>query len=480
VNDAWLIVMPAWALHWIGVLMNHLPQLTLEPTALREAPHPAVPAPTASTGPMVPPLFRPEAIVAAAGTQIGEALAAHWRGVRAFSCAAFLLVALLIAFLGSVEYAPGLRIYAYIDSRSGLVRLKAPIDGRIVSIAVKEGQRVRVGDTIAIISRDREQADGASQHTEIRSKLAQERDLLDHEMENARLEAVAARLVNERRIAGLRSEKATLATDLQSAERLLASAQLQCRQTESLLDKGFVSTLQVTQKRDEVTAQESRVASARAALTRVTRDIETSEAERGLVETKRFGAIEDLRRSAIGLERLAVQSDADAQEIVRAPRDGTVFSALIVSGQSVVAGERLFTIAPVDSALVLRVLVPARAAAAVRSGIAIKMAFQAYPEERFGQFPATIESVSDAPAMPEDVPRASANSEPVFISLASWSKELRAPDGHALWLKPGMLADAIVPLERRTMLAWLFAPMLRSYHEGARAEQPEAMQRAIE
>jgi membrane fusion protein len=116
----------------------------------------------------------------------------------------------------------------------------------------------------------------------------------------------------------------------------------------------------------------------------------------------------------------------------------------------------------------------------VRSGIAIKMAFQAYPEERFGQFPATIESVSDAPAMPEDVPRASANSGPVFISLASWSKELRAPDGHALWLKPGMLADAIVPLERRTMLAWLFAPMLRSYHEGARAEQSEAMQRAIE
>jgi membrane fusion protein len=454
--------------------------MTLKPSAVRVVSRPAVPAPTDSTGPKVSPLFRPEAIDAAAGTQIGEALAAHWRGVRAFSCIAFLLIALLIAFLASVDYAPGLRIYAYIDSRSGLVRLKAPIDGRIVSIAVKEGQRVRAGDTIAIISRDREQADGASQHTEIRSKLAQERELLDREMENARLEAVAARLVNERHVAGLRSEQATLATDLQSAERLLASLQSQCQQTESLLNKGFVSKLQVVQKRDEVTAQESRVASARAALTRVSRDIETSEAERGLVETKRFGAIEDLRRSAIGLERLAVQSDADAQEIVRAPRDGTVFSALIVSGQSVVAGERLFTIAPVDSALVLRVLVPARAAAAVRSGIAIKMAFQAYPEERFGQFPATIESVSDAPAMPEDVPRAGASSEPVFISLASWSKELRAPDGHVLWLKPGMLADAIVPLERRTMLAWVFAPMLRGFHEGARAEQADAMQRAGE
>jgi membrane fusion protein len=451
-----------------------------EPAALHDAPRPDLSAPTVITGPTLPSLFRPQAIDAAAGTQIGDALASHWRGVRVFSCAAFLLVVLLFTFLASVDYAPGLRIYAYIDSRSGLVRLKAPIDGRIVNIAVKDGQLVHAGDTIAVISRDREQADGASQHTEIRSKLAQERDLLDHEMENARLEAVAARLVNERHVAGLRSERATLAIDLQSAERLLASLQSQCRQTESLLVKGFVSTLQVAQKRDEVTAQESRVASARAALTRVSREIETSEAERGLVETKGFGAIEDLRRSAIGLERLAVQSDADAQEIVRSPRDGRVFSALIVNGQSVVAGEPLFTIAPVDSALVLRVLVPARAAAAVRAGIAIKMAFQAYPEDRFGQFPATIESVSAAPVTPEDAPRASAHSDSLFISLASWSEEPRAPDGHPLWLKPGMLADAIVPLERRTMLAWLFSPMLRSYHEGARAEAPETMQRAIE
>jgi hypothetical protein len=32
---------------------------------------------------------------------------------------------------------------------------------------------------------------------------------------------------------------------------------------------------------------------------------------------------------------------------------------------------------------------------------------------------------------------------------------LRGPQGQELPLKPGMLADALVPSERRTVLAWL-------------------------
>jgi hypothetical protein len=83
--------------------MDHLAQLRREPTAMPVAPRPVAPAPTDFNGPAVSPLFRPEAIDAAAGTQIGEALAAHWRGVSAFSCTAFLLVALAFGpFLLSV------------------------------------------------------------------------------------------------------------------------------------------------------------------------------------------------------------------------------------------------------------------------------------------------------------------------------------------------------------------------------------------
>jgi membrane fusion protein len=352
-----------------------------------------------------------------------------------------------------------------------LVRLAAPIDGRITSIGVADGQVVHEGDTLAVISRDRVQIDGTSQHTEIRTKIDQERAVVAREIDNARLEAAQTRTMLARHIEGLRAERDTLALDVQSAEHLLGSLQAQGAQFDALAAKGFVSELQAAQKHDEIMAQESRVANARTAMARVRQEIDSSEAQPGLVESKLEATIADRSERAIELDRQATQSDADAEEIVRAPRDGTVFKSLIVSGQSVIAGQALFTIAPPDGTLVLRLLVPARAAAWVRSGTPIKMALEAYPEEEFGQFPAVIDTVSSAPARPEDIPHAGLTAGTVFISLASWAQPPHTPDGRPLWLKPGMQADAIVPLERRSMLHWLYAPMLRGTQGGDRTER---------
>lgn len=89
-------------------------------------------------------------------------------------------------FLAFVDYAPTLHVYAYTDARSGLIRLKAPVDGSVTRIEVKEGQAVHQGDLIAIISRDRVQADGSSQHTELRSSFDQERHLVEGGVDSAR------------------------------------------------------------------------------------------------------------------------------------------------------------------------------------------------------------------------------------------------------------------------------------------------------
>ena len=84
-----------------------------------------------------------------------------------------------------------------------------------------------------------------------------------------------------------------------------------------------------------------------------------------------------------------------------------------------------------------------------------------------GQFDARIESVSDMPSLPSEIEQMYVLSEPVFVATASLPRELRAPDGRLLKIKAGMLADALVPIERRTVLEWLFEPLLRGFHESA-------------
>jgi membrane fusion protein len=422
-----------------------------------------------STMNKTPPLFRQVAVEASLGTQIGEALAAHWRGVRIFTVLAFVLTGGLVGFIATVEYSPVYRVPCYVDVRDGLARLAAPADGQIAHLSVREGSRVMKDDLLAVLSSDKLRQGGDSQHSAVKQKLEAENSMIEREIDAANKEAAANRDMIDRRIAGLKSERDATGVDIGSKERLLNSLQAQTEQMSSLVGQGYVSKLQIAQKHDEVTLQESRLASSRATLTRIDRDISTSEAERSLVGAKLAEVIENRHRAVGELERLALESDAQAEQVVRAPMDGTVSTAQIVEGQSVKAGQLMFTVAPAGKPLIARLLVPGRAAAVVKPGMDVRFVLRAYPREKFGDFAAHIESVSDTPSLPGDVMQVLSIAETAFTATATLSGELRGPDGRALWLKPGMIGEALVPIERRTVLEWLLDPILRGFNRPAPA-----------
>lgn len=416
----------------------------------------------------VRPLFRPRAITTTAGSQIGEPLRTHWRGVAWFTAAAGALVAMLLVFVSVTTYAPVHHVPAYTDARSGLVRLRAPGDGWVVQrIAVGEGAVVRQGDLLAVLGHPQFGADGTDQQAARQRRLQAERTLLDREIQAARDEAAAQHRLIGQRIAGLRAERRSVLADQVASEQLLVSLQAQSEQISAMAAQGFVTRLQAAQKLDEATAQASRVATTRAAVARVDRDTELAQSERRLVETRLDGLVQSRLRSAGELDRLMLAGTTEAERALRAPQDGTVSAALIASGQSVVLGQALFTLTPHGQPLVLRLLVPARAAAAVHPGMAVKFVLRAYPEEKFGRFDARITSVSDAPALPTDLPQAGLSTEPVYLALAETAADLRAPDGRPLELRPGMLAEALVPVERRRVIEWLLKPWLRGLNQSA-------------
>jgi membrane fusion protein len=414
-----------------------------------------------------PPLFRAIAVEAAAGTQIGEPLTTHWRGVALSTLIAFVLIVALVAFAATTEYSPVHRVPSYVDPRGGLVRLSAPISGHVRELAVEQGAWVRRGTLLAVLDSDPLREDGGSEHGALRRRLEDERATIDREMGAARQEADANQALIDRKLHGLRAERDALSAQIQASEELLTSLKAQSEQIATVAAKGYASKLQAAQKKDEATSQQSRVAELRTTLARVDLDIATTEAEHQVVAAKLQGLVENRRRSSGELERLIVQGDSDAEQAIRAPADGVVSTALIANGQSVAAGQPLFTIAPVDAPLIVRLLVPARAAASVKAGLGVKVVFRAYPQEKFGQFDARIETVSDMPSLPSEIEQMYALSEPVFIAAASLPRELRSPDGRLLKIKAGMLADALVPIERRTVLEWLFEPLLRGFHESA-------------
>jgi len=121
-----------------------------------------------------------------------------------------------------------------------------------------------------------------------------------------------------------------------------------------------------------------------------------------------------------------------------------------------VARQTPFTIAPQDDPLVVKLLVTPAAVAAVRPGVVVKLAFRAYPQERFGLFDAKVESVDEPASRSGELAHpATVGNDPIVVASASLPGALRGRQGDVLPLRPGMHADALVPGERRTLLAWL-------------------------
>lgn len=417
-----------------------------------------------------PRLFRQVAVEAALGMQMGEVFALHWRGVKVLTVAAFMLSAALFSLLFIVHYSPIHRVPCYTDIQGGLARLSAPVDGQIAEIAVSEGMQVKKGDLLAVLSTDKFREAGDSEHSAVEARLQSERRLVEREIEAAQKEAAANHEMITRRISGLLMEAETAKADSESAERLLQSLREQADQFAGLVTEGYVSKLQLAQKRDEVALQESRAASARSSLRRIQRDIATSRAEQDVVDARFKGLVENRRREAGELERLAVQSDVDAEQVVRAPLNGVISTSLIVKGQSVGRGQVLFSIAALNEPPIVRLLIPARAAASVKEGMKIRFVLRAYPRERFGDFPAQILSTSVTPALPGDVSEVVPVAEASFLATATMPRQLRAPDGAQLWIKPGMVGEALIPLDRRTLIAWLLDPILR----GLNGDRPQS------
>ena len=122
----------------------------------------------------------------------------------------------------------------------------------------------------------------------------------------------------------------------------------------------------------------------------------------------------------------------------------------------------LATVLPKGSGLHVELLVPTRAIGFVQKGQEVVLRYEAFPHERFGQYRGTITDIG------RNVWTAGRAHRPALGEGARLSRgrEARAArtsprSGQDFPLRPGMLVNADLLLEKRTLLEWIFEPVLQ-------------------
>ena len=400
-------------------------------------------------------LFRQEAIDAQrekylGGTSLARPVA-YW--VYTLLAAGVALVLLSVAVWG--EYTRRERVEGSLALDAGAARVLIPEAGRVAELLVKEGDPVEAGAPIATIAYDRGSAEASA------TELASRRTLLQREQEQVRElgEQQAAQL--RKRITDLQGELAQADREIKLQETRVRSAREQAARYQQLAGDKFVSELLVKQKQDEVTEQEIKLQALARSRLQTERDLSAARLEEPALKLRSRTQIGQVSRQLSELQENLATAEAQRSTVIRAPVSGVVTNIAVSAGQSAAANTPLATVVPVGSALHAELLVPSRAIGFITQGQEVVLRYEPFPHERFGQYRGKVAEISRNVWSPGERLGPITVKEPVYRVQVTLERQTVSALGREVALRPGMLVNADILLERRTILEWLFEPVLQ-------------------
>jgi membrane fusion protein len=408
------------------------------------------------------PLFRPEAIEARRQQWLGEV-----RLVRPLSLS--VLVALLVpcaiaigSWLVLGEYTRKAHVRGLLVPDRGWIRLVSPQVATVAERRVTQGQTVKKGDVLFVLSLDHQTRDGGAQQRVHRSLQARQDSLLESLEAQQRLsrEQDAALAL---RLNALSREAAQLDGEMElQRQRLLLSQQALAR-LESLRADGFATTAQIQGKSEEVLSLRAQAASLERQRSTLARDVAALEGQRRELPLRVRARAGELEREAQALAKEAADNDVRHELVIRAPQEGLVATVLAEPGQSVAPDAALASLVPADARLQAHLYAPSSALGFIRPDQAVRLRVAAFPHQKFGHQAGLVQQVSSTPLQAGELaalPLASKPNEPLYRVTVMLKQQHVMAYGREQPLAAGMQLEADVLLERRRLIEWLFAPVL--------------------
>ena len=406
-------------------------------------------------------LFRQEAIDALREKFLGEATIARPMPFWVLTLLGLVVAGMVIAVAVWGQYTRRERTEGFLQLDVGAAKVSFTDSGRVAELFVKEGQEVKAGVPMARISLERATSASPSTGSVVTGELTQRRGSLEKEQGQMR-ELAEQQLQQVRKKAlDLQNEITQIGTDIRLQTQRLTSAKAEALRWAQLAEKKFASDVAARQKQDEATDQEIRLQALKRQKSTLERDLATTKLEEPSVALRARAQQEQVTRQISELQQTMVQEEAKRETIIKAPITGVVTNITVSTGQSVAADAAFATILPTGSKLQVELLVPTRAIGFVTKGKEVSIRYEAFPYERFGQYRGVIADVSQTVWSPGDKIGPLTVREPAYRITAKIDRQTVEAMGQEIPLRSGMLVNADILLEKKSLLEWVFEPVLQ-------------------
>tara|TARA_B100000780_G_C21120989_1_gene454070 strand:- start:1734 stop:2978 length:1245 start_codon:yes stop_codon:yes gene_type:complete len=405
------------------------------------------------------PLFRQEAVNHQSERLTGEISLAQPLSIKFVTLLLVLIAAAVITFLFTAEYSRKETVRGFLMPNKGVIKAFASDGGTIEKLLVREGDFVQQGDSIAHLVSHQNNAEGVDLSIQISLFLKDQVALINDEMEqHETLRTQESANLDTRNVA-LENEKAALHRQFELAKTKLTLLQNQQNHFTKLNTQGFVSDLETEQQQQTLlNAHQEKENITRQLLQHETALTQNAFASNNLPQQYKL-KISNLKRQHSALEQQLAQIQNNFRYTVIASHAGTVTGIQVVEGETLNTIKPLLHILPEGSELVAELLLPTRSAGQIEEGQLSRLRFDAFPYQRFGFIESTIVRIDKALITPNEVQLPVTLNEPVYRLRATLQKQTMNAFGKQLELKSGMLFEADIMLEKRSLIDWLLEPI---------------------
>lgn len=402
-------------------------------------------------------LFRQEALQRQDNAALGDVRLVTPPSATFLVMFAAMIGVLLIAFAVWGEYTRKVHVTGFLAPDKGLIKVLPPLAGTLIEKHVKEGQQVKQGDVLFVLSTDRStpaivntQAATLRQLSERRTSYESERATQD---DIDRLQQTGLKA----RIEAAGNEIALIDDELKTREKRLESAQQSAARFAELARDHYVPAVQAQQKYDEMLEQRAQLQEMQRRRANLVQQREALNVELASGVLRADMQRAEIQRNLALLEQERVGMEAQRLMIIAAPADGQVTAIVAEQGQYALPTTPLLTILPSGASLQAQLLVPSRAIGFIAPQQTVALRYQAFPYQHFGNHQGRVIEISKTLLSPNETTLPVA--EPMYRITVALDQQTMHTQDKNLPLQAGMLLDADVWLERRSIIQWIFAPL---------------------
>ncbi|AOT10073.1 HlyD family efflux transporter periplasmic adaptor subunit [Pseudoalteromonas luteoviolacea] len=367
------------------------------------------------------------------------------------------IISLIYLTLGS--YARKERVTGVLEPNTGVLSMVASQEGVIAEVLVEEGQLVEANQPILRIA----SAKHSTQALELNQALLNqysfqlqnlERLIAQQEQQNQLdlTELQQQKAAVQKRLIELNNQSETFTKRLTLNEQMVT-------QISTLKGTGYISELELQRQKDTLLSLQQQSSSMRSEKLSLQSQIAQYDTQLEKLPLQHAERINQLNSQRADMEIQLSSVEQQRLGELRAPKAGVVTGLLAKVGKNVVTGERLLSVIPENSQMQAVIYVPTSAFGFIESGQETKLRYHAFPYEKFGIYGGEIKQISSSLILPEETIIPGMITEPAYRVIVSLSKQHIQAYGKSTPLRAGMMLDADIIIEERSLLRWLFDPV---------------------